>query len=32
MNIKLDTLLLNTIPEFPKQIKLELPKLNLPKL
>ena len=32
MNIKLDTLLSRNIPEFPKQVKLELPKLNLPKL
>jgi glycosyltransferase involved in cell wall biosynthesis len=32
MKIQLTTLLLNTIPEFPKQVKLELPKLNLPKL
>jgi glycosyltransferase involved in cell wall biosynthesis len=32
MKIKLDTILSNSIPEFPKEIKLELPKLQLPKL
>ena len=32
MNIKLDTLLSNNIPEFPTQIELKLPELNLPTL
>lgn len=29
---KLDTILTNNIPEFPKQVELKLPKLNLPTL
>jgi hypothetical protein len=29
---KLDTIFINRIPEFPKEVKLELPKLQLPKL
>jgi glycosyltransferase involved in cell wall biosynthesis len=32
MKEKLDNLLTNKIPEFPKEVKLELPKLQLPKL
>ena len=32
MKTKLTMLLSNNIPELPKQVKLELPKLNLPKL
>jgi glycosyltransferase involved in cell wall biosynthesis len=28
----IDNILINNIPEFPKQVKLNLPKLNLPKL
>ena len=28
----LGTILDNNVPEFPKQVQLELPKLNLPKL
>ena len=27
-----DSILIANIPEFPKQVQLELPKLNLPKL
>jgi hypothetical protein len=29
---KLDSIFTNRIPEFPKEVKLELPKLQLPKL
>jgi hypothetical protein len=29
---KLDEILSSNLPEFPKQVKLELPKLQLPKL
>jgi hypothetical protein len=29
---KLDSIFTNRIPEFPKEVKLELPKLKLPKL
>jgi hypothetical protein len=32
MKEKLDMILTNNIPEFPKEVKLELPKLQLPKL
>ena len=32
MKEKLDTILTNRIPEFPKEVKLSLPKLELPKL
>ena len=32
MNIKLDTLLSHNIPEFPTQIELKIPELNLPTL
>ena len=32
MKTKLDLLLTNSLPEFPKQVELKLPKLNLPKL
>jgi len=32
MKEKLESILTNNIPEFPKEIKLELPKLQLPKL
>ena len=32
MKNKLDDILSKNIPEFPKEIKLELPKLQLPKL
>jgi len=32
MKSKLDEILDNKIPEFPKQVELQLPKLNLPKL
>ena len=32
MKEKLDTILTNNIPEFPKEVKLSLPKLELPKL
>ena len=32
MSNKLDNILKNSIPEFPKEVELKLPKLNLPKL
>ena len=32
MKEKLDTVLTERVPEFPKQVQLQLPKLNLPKL
>ena len=32
MVTKLDKILIENIPEFPKQVELSLPKLNLPKL
>tara|TARA_R100000951_G_scaffold116113_1_gene126591 strand:+ start:341 stop:1600 length:1260 start_codon:yes stop_codon:yes gene_type:complete len=32
MSTKLDAIISSNTPEFPKQVKLELPKLNLPKL